>query len=114
MAVATRSSVSGRELAALGCADGPSAMLPASVTARPCEACGSQSPALPGGAIRTRPRRARSRIRAREIVANRRLGPGLRLHREIPADVGGRRRRRQLLRPLPFLPLAVGEVEVPR
>jgi hypothetical protein len=70
MVDAMRSSASGRELAALGRTDGALAMLPASVTARPCEAPGSQSPALPGWASRKRPGRARPRIRAREIMAS--------------------------------------------
>jgi len=69
MVDATRSSVPGRELAALGRDGRASAMLEASVTPWRREADG------PGEAVqrphtgRERPRLARSRIRTREIVA---------------------------------------------
>ena len=70
MGDAMRSSDSGRELAALGHGDGAVAMLAASVPARRWEADVRRRPAAPVSAGRARPRHARSRSRAREIVAS--------------------------------------------
>src|SRR5438552_2581337 len=70
MVDATRSSEPGRELAALGRADVPAAMLEASAPVRRREANGLRCPAWPGDAGRERPRPVRSRSRAREIVAS--------------------------------------------
>jgi hypothetical protein len=70
MGDARRSPASGRELAALGRGDGTSAMLAASVTARRREADARRRPAPPVFYGRERPRHARSRSRAREIVAS--------------------------------------------
>jgi hypothetical protein len=70
MVDAMRSHASGRELAALGHADGRSAMPVASVTVRLREAQARVSPAQPGSAGPERPRRARSCIRAREIMGS--------------------------------------------
>src|SRR5438270_13436894 len=69
MVDATRPSEPGRELAALGRGDVPAATLDASAPVRRREADGLRGPAPPGGAGRERPRPARSRGRAREIVA---------------------------------------------
>jgi hypothetical protein len=64
------SPASGRELAALGHADGTAAMLAASVPARRREADARRRPAPPVFAGLERPRHAGSRSRAREIVAS--------------------------------------------
>jgi hypothetical protein len=69
MVDAMGSHASGRELAALGRADGPSPLLDegnVTVMARRREADALRRPASPAAARRERPRRARSRIRARE------------------------------------------------
>ena len=65
---AMRSSVSGRELAALGHADGTAAML--AHRWRPGGGKRQRRPAPPVSGGRERPRHARSRSRAREIVAS--------------------------------------------
>src|SRR5215510_4660420 len=70
MGEAMRSSTAGRELVRLGRRDGRLPMLPASVSGRLGEAQARRRPAAPAIAGPERPRRARSRIRTREIVAS--------------------------------------------
>jgi hypothetical protein len=71
MLTAVRSHVAGRELAALGRGDGLSPLpdqgnVTATAQRREADAC--SRPAMPGGGMRERPRRARSRIPAREVA----------------------------------------------
>jgi hypothetical protein len=67
---ATKSSVPGRELGALGRGDVPAVMAAPSASVRRREADGLFAAATPTRAGRERPSPARSRSRTREIVAS--------------------------------------------